>query len=107
MKRILRNLLLAACGVLSVVLLVLFILLPSQPDSWSRIKIGMTSEQVYQVDPQFQGMKELKGFDIMSVSKDKSYWQMQLYYDGDKISSTRKRLYHGGLGFFIYDHTSK
>ena len=91
------------------ILLVLYLLLPSQPDSWDEIKLGMSSDQIYQIDPEFkkQGWKDVKGFDIMTVASGESHWQMLLRYDDDEVVSIQERLYLGGLGCFIYDHTTK
>lgn len=109
MKQILRRLILAGCGVLLAILIALYLLLPKQPDSWETIKLGMHSDQVYHIDPEFkkQGWKDTKGFDIMTAVRGKSYWQMLLTYDDDEVVSIQKRLYLGGLECFIYDHTTK
>lgn len=107
MKQILRNIMLAGCGILLVLLLVFYFSLPSQPDSWSRIQLGMSSDEVYMAEPEFHkhSLKDVKGFDIMTVMRGDSYWQMQLNYDNNQITSLQKRLYHSGLGCFIYDVT--
>lgn len=51
-------------------------------------------------------MRELKGFDVMSVTRGKSSWQILIYYNNDVVTSIQKRFYHGGIGFCIYDRTT-
>jgi hypothetical protein len=110
MKAILLKIILSGISVLAIILMVSYILLPKQPKSWSKIKLGMSALDVYSLEPEFnrQGWKAIKGFDIMTVRSGDNYWQYLLYYnDNDKVEWTKKRLYHGTLDMCIIDNNTR
>lgn len=94
-------------GILLLLILIAYLRLPSQPESWSKIEVGMAYDRVYEIEPQFreQGWRDVKGFDLMVVEKNGSRWKLQLYYDADdRVESLKKTLMWGDLE--IYESTS-
>lgn len=75
---------------------------PDYPESWDEIELGMSESEVFEIVPALAGsrMRELKGFDGVSVDFGDRYWSLLITYDESlAVNSIQKNYVDRNLGF--------